>query len=126
MSGSKATTDAVVERAPFVTSIASAPLTTCAAVSTRPGATTMPLPCAAPVEHPVTVRPTTPDGGSAAQPAVVTATTITPIAPTQRAVVRSDIDVNVLCDAVTRPVDHPLAGVLRAAAGGAFPAVDGI
>jgi hypothetical protein len=34
--------------------------------------------------------------------------------------------VNVLCDAVTRPVDHPLAGVLRAAAGGAFPAVDGI
>jgi hypothetical protein len=56
----------------------------------------------------------------------VTATTITPIAPTQRAVVRSDIDVNVLCDVVTRPVDHPLAGVLRAAAGGAFPAVDGI
>lgn len=33
---------------------------------------------------------------------------------------------NVLCDAVTDPVDHPLAGVLRAAASGAFPPVDGL
>jgi hypothetical protein len=87
----------------------------------------MPLPCAAPVAHPVTVRPTTPDGGSAAQPAaVVTTTTIAPVAPARRASVRSDIDVNVLCDAVTDPVDHPLAGVLRAAASGAFPPVDGL
>jgi hypothetical protein len=56
----------------------------------------------------------------------VATTTIAPVAPAQRASVRSDIDVNVLCDAVTDAVDHPLAGVLRAAAGGAFPSVDGL
>jgi hypothetical protein len=40
--------------------------------------------------------------------------------------VGSDIDVNVLCDAVTDAVDHPLAGVLHAAADGVFPPVDGV
>ena len=40
--------------------------------------------------------------------------------------VGSDIDVNVLCDAVTDAVDHPLAGVLRDAADGVFPPVDGV
>jgi hypothetical protein len=39
---------------------------------------------------------------------------------------RGDIAVNVLCDAVTDAVDHPLAGVLRDAANGVFPHVDGI
>ena len=49
-------------------------------------------------------------------------------APThpQRKVVRTDIDVNVLCGGVTAPVDHPLAEVLRRAAHGEFPPVDGI
>ena len=74
----------------------------------------------------MTVSPTIPDGGSAAQPAAVATTTITPLARAERAIVRSDIDVNVLCDAVTNAVDHPLAGVLRAAARGAFPPVDGL
>jgi hypothetical protein len=41
-------------------------------------------------------------------------------------VVRADIDVNVLCGAVTEPVDHPLAEVLRRAAHGDFPPVDGL
>jgi hypothetical protein len=40
--------------------------------------------------------------------------------------VGSDIDVNVLCDAVTNAVDHPLAGVLRDAADGVFPPADGV
>jgi hypothetical protein len=67
-----------------------------------------------------------PDGGSAAHPAAAATPTITPIVPAQRAIVRSDIDVNVLCDAVTDAVDHPLAGVLRAAARGVFPPDGGL
>src|SRR5580765_6196935 len=126
ISGSKATIDAVVERAPFVTSISLAPFTTCAAVSTSTGATTIPLPCASPVEQPDTASPTTPDGGSGAHPAATATTKIAPIARARRATVGSDTDVNVLCDAVTDPVDHPLAGVLRDAAHGVFPPVDGL
>ena len=41
-----ATIDAVVSRSPFDTAIVFAPFTTCAAVSTNPGETTIPLPCA--------------------------------------------------------------------------------
>lgn len=37
-----------------------------------------------------------------------------------------DIDVNVLCCAVTDAVDHPLVSVLRDAANGMFPPVDGV
>jgi hypothetical protein len=44
----------------------------------------------------------------------------------QQANIRGDIVVNVLCDAVTDAVDHPLAGVLREAADGVFPPADGI
>ena len=40
--------------------------------------------------------------------------------------VGNDIDVNVLCDAVTDAVDHPLAGVLCDAADGVFPPADGV
>src|SRR4051794_14199578 len=125
MSGSKATTEPVAWRVPFVTSIDFAPFTTWAAVSTKPGATTMPLPCACPVEHPVTVSPTTPDGGSPAQPARSAIVSTTEATRPQRAIVRG-IDVNVLCSAVTNAVDHPLASVLRDAAQGAFPPVDGV
>src|SRR5690348_7453100 len=67
MSGSNPTIDADVSRRPSETEIVFAPFTTCAAVSTSPGETTIPLPFASPVEHPVTVSPTTPEGGSGAQ-----------------------------------------------------------
>jgi len=43
----------------------------------------------------------------------------------RRAIV-GDIDVNVLCSAVTNAVAHPLASVLRDAADGVFPPVDGV
>src|SRR3954452_23292893 len=125
MSGSKATTDPVASRVPLVTSIVFAPFTTCAAVSTTPGATTMPLPCACPVEQPVTVSPTTPDGGSPAQPATV-AIAIKTAATRPRREIVPGIDVNLLCSAVTGAVDHPLASVLRHAARNVFPPVDGL
>jgi hypothetical protein len=51
---------------------------------------------------------------------------IVPTARAQRGNIRGDIVVNVLCDAVRDPVDHPLAGVLRDTANGVFPPVDGI
>src|SRR6188768_3486819 len=125
MSGSKATIEPAASRAPFVTSIVFAPFTTCAAVSTRSGPTTMPLPCAWPVEHPLTVSPTTPDGGSPAQPPTTAIANATATRRAPRAIV-GDIDVNVLCSAVTNAVAHPLASVLRDAAHGVFPPVDGV
>src|SRR3954452_20841179 len=85
----------------------------------------MPLPCAWPVEHPVTVSPTTPDGGSPAHPAMIVIASNTAATRPLRAIVPG-IDVNVLSSAVTDAVDHPLGRVLRGAARGLFPRVDGV